>query len=61
MTKHVAIDITTGRHIREANQTEIAAYVAQNVRHPSFRKPVFVDGVLITEYNGPGINHIVGY
>ena len=54
-SKMVAVDPSTGLHLRDATATESAAYLAQACRHPAFRKPVRVGSVLVDEYTGPGI------
>lgn len=54
-SKMMAIDPSTGLHVRAATTEEIAAYLVQPVRHPAFRKPVRVGDVLVDEYTGPGI------
>ena len=53
-TTMVAIDPSTGLHLRHATSCETAAYMAQPCRHPSFRKSVRVGDVLVAEDNGPG-------
>lgn len=48
--KYIVMCPKTGvHHDRPATEEEVAAYLAQEVRHPSFRKPVKVGEVLIDE------------
>jgi len=65
----VAVDIKTGRHLREATDQEAAAYWSENEKanHPvsghmkqAFFVPIVVDGVLIELYCGPGGSHTPG-
>jgi hypothetical protein len=58
MHAFVTVDSKTGRHTGKATPEQIAAYLVQPCRHPSFRRPVMVSGVLVDEYTGPGIRHI---
>ena len=57
----VAIDPKTGSHLRPATNAEIAAYLEQPAKHPSFRKMIRVGDVLIDEYTGPGISNQSGF
>lgn len=58
-TKMVAIDPSTGLHLRDATDDERAAFENQTIAHPSglwaFRQPVRVGDVLVDEDTGPGI------
>jgi hypothetical protein len=53
--RFVAVNPSNGLHLRDATDEERAAYLAQPVRHPAFRKVVRVGDVLIDEYAGPGV------
>jgi hypothetical protein len=52
--KTVAINPTTGLHLRTATEAEQAAYLSQP-GIPAFRKPVRVGNVLVDEDTGPGV------
>lgn len=51
----VALDPTTGLHLRPATEAEQAAYMNQPCRHTAFRRPVKVGDVLIDQDTGPGL------
>jgi hypothetical protein len=55
-TNYVAVDPTTGLHIRRATDDESAAYLAQP-NASVFRRPVRVGDVLVDEDHGPGAWH----
>lgn len=51
---YVAIDPTTGRHLRDATSDEVAAYEAQPARAPVMRRPLRLGPVTIVEWWGTG-------
>lgn len=53
MSKFVAIDPSSGLHLRGATDEERATYLAQPGK-AAFRRPVRVGAVLVDEYTGPG-------
>jgi hypothetical protein len=58
----VAIDPSTGRHLRNASVEEIRAYYEGNQgAHRAFYKTIRVGEVSVCEYNGPGIRAQNGF
>jgi hypothetical protein len=49
MSKFIAINPRNGLHLRPATEAEVAEYLEQPVRHPSFRTAVKVGDILIDE------------